>query len=419
MVILGIAAACSLQACSPDSSVVATSSQPDADPNVQVSQTAPLSAADTPSGSATEFLLPTASPEQWSSTASMVSVDDRLPANTGLTGSLIMRGAMGPALMSLPSTKVGPLDGALPAVDTPAVVSGDRRWLAYLEGESSPEQLVIVDASGKSQPVLNWPRDRSWKLVAWLDRSRLLAGEYWLTDGTAFVYDAQSGEMTALPPAFPQTTEDGDIKAGEPSGLPIVYYDASLERVAIPRYLASENRRTMELRSVPDAEMLWRGASSGADPLWSPDGSSLLAILDGSEAAAGDGCRNLVQVSRDGEARLLEDCALLGSAWSPDGSSIAVWTGGPEEVCDDGYAFSSLMVIDLEQKRKHVNHICMDASQGQIPKNQPPMWSPDGKYVVFNRQDPFMEPLDAVMLDLEQHKAHLLPAAREVLGWIW
>jgi hypothetical protein len=299
----------------------------------------------------------------------------------------------------------------------PAAVSPDRTRIAYLDGALEPERLFIVDATGTDHPVPGWPVSRSWATIAWPNDHSLILGEYWLMDGSAFALDPESGDLALIPPSFPITSDDGELRGGQPAGLPFAYYNSAMDLVAVPRYLEAEDRHTVELRSLPNGDLLWKGASWGVDPIWSPDGRSLVVILR-SEPDDHD-CAILALVDHEGRETSLDECVWLGASWSPDGNTIAAWKPGNGSACPEGLNSGALMLLDLESYSKRTLRICADQSRAGITIDQQPIWSPDGNYIVVNRYDYRLEPVDSLLIDLADNKAYVIPGAMEVAAWIW
>lgn len=363
---------------------------------------------------------PTLQAISWIESFATVEIDDWPPSSTALQGTLIVNNRPAASLVGLPSLRAAPLPSSPPSVWVPATVSIDRRLLAYTNGPDLPEQLFIVDAAGLRQETPAWPRFRGWMPIGWLDNHRLLLSEYWLFDGSAYLYDLHTGELTLVPPPFPVVNEDGEFRGGEPRDLPIAYYNRDLDRVVISRYSEdAPNRHTIELRSAPDGQLIWKADSKGEDPVWDPEGQRFAVILRSEIHDGDDYCTTLALVSQDGQPTYLDDCAWHAASWSPDGNSIAAWSGGESPDCPGGISSTTLMLLNVKNRHKKSLRICNDQSQAGIPMNQQPIWSPDGKFIVINRYDYQLEPVDSLLIDPASGMAYTIPRAKEVAGWMW
>jgi len=367
--------------------------------------------------------LPSPSPQwrTWRDEFDVVTVEDRGTADLQWQGSLVVNGPSRPAIVKLPSMARIPLPmvSSPSQVQVPAVVSPDTTRVAYLDGAAEPERLFIVDAEGIEHPVPAWPEGRSWATISWPNESALLLGEYWVKDGSLFALDPSTGSLLLLPPIFPTTSDDGDLRGGEPAGLPFVYYDASLQSVAVPRFLRAENRHTVELWSVPTDSLVWKAHSWGTDPKWAPNGDHVAVVLRADPDSDVHECAVLAVVDHHGRETPLHECVWLGTSWSPDGSTIAAWRAGDTYACPEGLSSSTLMILNLEAYSRRTLRICADESRAGIKESRSPIWSPDGNYLALNRYDYQLDPVDSLVIDLANNKAYVIPHATEVAAWIW
>ena len=352
-----------------------------------------------------------------------VSIDQVVPADPGWEGALVVwHGERGQfELLSLPRMISVPLPGGAVVLEEEAIfnVSPDRAELAYIEHMSEAhDELRIVRGDGIEQAVPNWPSGRLWSIIRWLDNHRLALAEFDHRDGTVFVYETVQGEMAELGPFFPNVTENGKL----PMEDPYVYYDSSLTRLVIVRYLASAPPKlNYELRDATTMTLLWEGSgtlASSARPAWSPDSDKFAISLAPYPPPDDDYCNKLFLVGHDGEQRELDGCASGPSSWSPDGQRLAAWHVQLDDSCPYGGRSDKLLVLEVDTGNRDIYALCPEPGEGAIFYGQYPIWSPDGRFIAFNLYDVHAVPVGGVILDLVQIEAYRVPAINEIRGWM-
>jgi Tol biopolymer transport system component len=112
---------------------------------------------------------------------------------------------------------------------------------------------------------------------------------------------------------------------------------------------------------------LTRGRAVDSEPAWSPDGSRM--------AFARNGALYVMNANGSSARRLTADVgAIAGVSWSPDGETIAFGARYVDEAVEEGW----IELIDREGGEPW-------APLGGDPDDRNPDWSPDGRWIVFDR----------------------------------
>jgi hypothetical protein len=331
-------------------------------------------------------------------------------------------------LLKFPQSDSYSLPGNRPSlgINPLFAISPDRSKLAYIDTTSEGNQkLRIVTGDNTEQNVINWPGENGWIVIEWLDNERISLAEINHRDGTVFVYNTSSGEMLRLIPFFPAESSRGKLLPSDIFPVPFVYYDLSLTRLVVVRYIEGEDsKRNYEMWDVTSQTSLWTNTGFfGSDerPVWSPDGNHFSIGLTPHELEnqEQDYCAELLLVDYTGEQKLLDKCIWGSSSWSPDGVYLATWKTMDDDACRDDLLSTGLLITNIETGDRDTYTICFGDSNNPISMRQYPIWSPDGSYIAFNLYDINLIAVEVVILDLTHEKAYLLPEINEVLGWMY
>ena len=317
-------------------------------------------------------------------------------------------------------------------------VSPDGKYLAYVHYDASGDKkfLGLLDNNGKTVNDFSLFHDGGWQdYFNWqnLERIRILAKargnelEVWLLDPITKDYvslrtdwvDVYKPENPLLQDQLINWKFDEKSKYN-PYGANILY-DPTLTRVVYPK--------DDDIVSLVDVETEMELASArftdwGRIPSWSPNGE-YLTILN-REGNADE----FYLVSKDGGEfqRITNFSIELGFAaiseytWSPDSEQIAFWLKLEDDGQVDG-AQSELAILDIASKQ--VARLCIQgiSSNAYDPwtMNHPePVWSPDGRYILFTQWDNVDNPrnfyvlvVDPITGELENISQNTAP-----IGWM-
>ncbi len=215
-------------------------------------------------------------------------------------------------------------------------------------------------------------------------------------------------------------------------------YDLSFSRVVYPA-ADEQYEPTLILWDIENEQEIIRfnqgyDNSVGGTPQWSQDGSFFIAgIYPQRRASDGtlyknvlddypyEGGFELFQDGRDGEIKRLTyfttkyHAGEEAFALSPDEKLIAFWLNLEYQPGDQD-ANRTLAILNIETGK--VVDLCFaDGGKTSIP----PVWSPDGKYLVVSRYAPRENKdvhSDSVLIDLEQNLAINVGENIVVVGWL-
>lgn len=165
-----------------------------------------------------------------------------------------------------------------------------------------------------------------------------------------------------------------------------IFYDPSLTRVLYPK----DNGVVSLVNVQTEAELASAQFENwGRLPIWSPDGQYLSIVSHEGNAD------EFYLISRDGNefqritnfSEELGVGSVSGSVWSPDSKRITFWLNTEAREQEAG-AQSELAILDVATRqvtRLCIQGISVAAVKPWLTGNPEPIWSPDGKYVLFTQ----------------------------------
>lgn len=378
------------------------------------------------------------------------------PASPGdLSGTLIMIGgdAWQPYLLNLENGEQTAFPNPYDVVNygwVYADVSPDHQWYAYTVSyydwsinrqtpdpavrqlyEDSEHELFLISADGTILDVPGWKSEWGW-LLGWLDERHVLLATSWTFQprGTVVVLDPFSGQNQTIIPEF---SSDIVLESSWHRFMMVhaVFYNQSLSRAVYPGIDQGVTLLDLDKHQVVWSSELWSEkvgyqVMPYSDPIWIQAGEALLidlSYLDPSNQLR----MNLFQIDQAGEITQLTPFVneiRTGSLWisdyslSPDEKKLAFWyywDGSAEEV-------QRFAVLEIASGL--VTDYCLTGVIGRQMGAFPPVWSPDGKYVLvenarYYRNAPGeRNQLKTYLVDLEQGYAAMLVEDAVPVGWL-
>jgi len=359
----------------------------------------------------------------------VVRIERTLPEEIDWEGSLLVydidKGQF--YFLTLPQLVEYPIQGNRPWFGGYPLfsISSDRSTLAYIDTTTEGEKKLNIVKGDRSEHVVhNWPNQKGWDIINWLDNHRISLAHWDHRDGTVYIYDTSSGDLEELIPFFPAVTSEGELLGSGFTPARFVYYNPSLTHLVVVRYVWEDvSKTTHELWDVNSQAILWNKTGFfGSDnrPLWSPDGKKFVVGLTSytSKNEGIDYCADLFLINTMGEQTLLDSCIWGSSSWSPDGDIIATWKDSNETACPPSESSIGLLLTNVKTGEKDSYTICLGESENGVSVRQYPIWSLDGRFIAFNLYNVDLVAVEAVILDLTNKTASVLPEINEALGWV-
>lgn len=354
---------------------------------------------------------------------SCIEGQSMLPVNLPYTGTLLLMDTSGNrldhfALYHLPTGDITPLSNT----GGYAYLSPDRTKFALRD--TTTNTIDIFSSQGQKIKSLPWKEQEQWCWIErWLDNETILVvtcssnPKIDQIPPTVIAVKPFANHTQTLSPEFPEIeTAYGASRQWWPYSWTI--YHPDMKRVV---YWSSTFGYI--LYGIPENTILARfGENTDNPPIWSPDGSKLIAmgnVGDDFHLVDYDGAVSRIteinQVFDSGAANI--NFAADYYAWSPDNRHIAFWLQRTDGKVETEDAIETLAILDTTSGR--ITDYCIPKSNNLSQQRHPPypVWSPDGKRIVIETNFGVDEN-NAVLIDLENQRAYKIASDYIPLGWL-
>jgi hypothetical protein len=315
-------------------------------------------------------------------------------------------------------------------------ISPDEKYIAYSTPIAEKIYIRVLDNNGKLveefhpyydgliEDYFSWQNEKQLRIVTSnLNQVYARLVDPFTQEGTLLKTDWEGAYRPAN--SYPdlvadwkfdrENTEIGNVYGAN------VHYDPTLSHILYPK-----DGGDVALVDVQSGKELAQAnfANWGSLPSWSPDGKNLTII---NREGAVD---NFYLVSRDGErfqritdfANEFDYVSIPEYTWSPDGQRIAFWLKLEDEGQKDGTQ-SELAILDIPTRQ--VTRLCIPGISNfayePLSMNHPePIWSPDGRYIMFTQWDDPAAPkkYSVLVVDTETGAVEKISENTAPIGWM-
>jgi len=318
-------------------------------------------------------------------------------------------------------------------VDSSFSISPNRERLEYVQenadrNEKFDKILYIVTADGVENTTI--PIEINQRGFHWLDNNYLLIenlrDDWTSTSGaraTLWLFNPFTGEKRELFSDYPdQFVVDNLLWE---FSLSRVIYNSTLTRVIYPTVVNySPVIRLVDVQTnqflvdIPTTDF-------GKFPAWSSDGKRMAFATQTNKQADRDSYQDEIFIlSEEGELIQLTQLSnannysyITGLSWSADNHQIAFWVNNTDWEKD--HTGVHLSVVDTYTKEVY-EYCDFGNSDGMIyiPKGNP-IWSPDGKYLLVNLQDPSDDRhILVILVEISTGNTFQVGENYQAVGWL-
>lgn len=302
--------------------------------------------------------------------------------------------------------------------------SPENNWISYVSGKT--DELVIVGGNGKAKSI---PMAEDWAYAKWLNEEQLMID---------LIQEANDSDQVSKFLILNPFTNERYFLEAEYSEIfydywyRVIEYNKNLDQVV---YLQGgiSGPFYYTLWDIKNNAALARLDPSGdmhVSPRWTSDGSRFAMALNLFSKPEDFPSYEVFEVSQDGKINQLTHLSdyypwfyISDLSWSPENQYIAFWYSYWSDVqpwySDSADRYLGILNLKTGITTNYCFHGELDA---QIGANiySPPLWSPDGRQVVFRSQvgEHYFLDSQTILLDIKENRAFLIGKALEPVGWL-
>lgn len=301
--------------------------------------------------------------------------------------------------------------------------SPEHNWISYISGET--DELVIEGGSDEAKFML-WEED--WAYAKWVNEEQLIIDliqeeSSFYTVSKFLVLNPFTNERYFLVADYPEVFYDYWYR--------VIEYNKNLDQVVyLQGGISGPFYYTLwDIKSNSALAQLDPSGDMHVSPQWTSDGSRFAMALNLFSKPKDFPSYEIFEVSQDGTINQLTHLSdhypwfyISDLSWSPDNRYIAFWYSYWSDVQPwySDIADRYLGILDL--KTGITTNYCFHGElDAQIGANiySPPLWSPDGRQIIFQSQvgEDYFDS-QTVLLDVKENHAFLIGEVLEPVGWL-
>ncbi len=302
--------------------------------------------------------------------------------------------------------------------------SPENNWISYVSGKT--DELVIVSGDGKAKSI---PKAKDWAYAKWLNEEQLMID---------LIQEANNSDQVSKFLVLNPFTNERYFLEADYSEIfydywyRVIEYNKNLDQVVYLQggisgpfyYTLWDIEKQVALAQLdPVGDMHVR-------PRWSSDGSRFAMALSLFSETKDFPSYEIFDVSQDGKIAQLTHLSdyypwfyISDLSWSPGNRYIAFWYSYWSDVQpwfgDSGDRYIGIFDLKTGITTNYCFRGELNATIG-LNIYSPPLWSPDGRQVVFRSQvgEHYFLDSQTILLDIKENRTFLIGEALEPVGWL-